>query len=83
MAAATLTNRRQNNVAGHLVMVLVDTITFTSDAHTWDTGLNSINAVMLTPTTAEAFGFTISGGTLTLVDSSAPVTFRGGVLGNF
>lgn len=83
MAAATITNQRQNNVAGHLVMVLADTITFDADADTWDTGLNSINAIMLTPTTAETFGFTISGGTLTLVDAAAPVTFRGGVLGNF
>ena len=83
MAAATITNQRQNNVMGHLVLVVADTITFAADGDTWDTGLNSVNALMLTPTTAEAFGFTVSGGTITLVDASAPVTFRGGVLGNF
>ncbi len=83
MAAATVTNRRQNNVAGHLVMILADAVAFAANGDTWDTGLNSINAIMLTPTTEEAFGFTVSGGTLTLVDANAPVTFRGGALGNF
>lgn len=83
MAAATITNQRRNNVAGALVMILADTITFAADGDTWDTGLNSINAIMLTPTTAEAFGFTVSGGILTLINTNAPVTFRGGVLGNF
>lgn len=83
MAAATVTNQRQNVVMGSRVLVNADTITFTSDADTWDTGLNSVNVIMLTPTTEEDFGFTVSGGTLTLVCSSAPITFRGGVLGNF
>jgi hypothetical protein len=83
MAAATVTNQRQNNVAGSLVMILADTITFASNSDTWDSGLNSINAILLTPTTEEAFGFTVSGGTITLIDTNAPVTFRGGVLGNF
>lgn len=83
MAAAAITNQRQNVVVGNRVQIMADTITFTSDGDTWDTGLGSINIIMLTPTTAEAFGFTVSGGILTLVDSTAPVTFRGGVEGNF
>ena len=83
MAAATITNQRQNVVVGNRVQIMADTITFAADADTWDTGLSSINIIMLTPTTAEAFGFTVSGGVLTLVDASAPVTFRGGVEGNF
>ena len=83
MAAAAVTNPRQDVVMGNRVLVNADTITFTADGDTWDTGLNSINVIMLTPTTAEAFGFTVSGGVLTLVDATAPVTFRGGVLGTF
>lgn len=83
MAAATVTNQRQNVVVGNRVMINADTITFASDGDTWDTGLNSVNAILLTPTTEEAYGFTVSGGTLTLVDANAPITFRGGVLGNF
>ncbi len=83
MAAATITNQRQNVVIGNRVFIGADTVTFAANSDTWNTGLNSINAVMLTPTTEEAYGFTISGGTITLVDASAPITFRGGVLGNF
>ena len=83
MAAATITNQRQNNVVGSRVQVMADTITFAANGDTWDTGLNSINIIMLTPTTEEAFGFTVSGGVLTLVSAGAPVTFRGGVEGNF
>ena len=83
MAAATITNQRQNVVMGSRVLINADTITFAANGDTWDTGLNAINVIMLTPTTEEAFGFTVSGGILTLVDASAPVTFRGGALGNF
>lgn len=83
MAAATVTNQRQNVVVGNRVMINADTVTFASNGDTWDTGLNSINAIQLTPTTEEAYGFTVSGGTITLVDASAPITFRGGAIGNF
>ena len=83
MAAATITNQRQNVVVGNRVQISADTITFAADGDTWDTGLNSINFIMLQATTAEASGFTVSGGVLTLVNATAPVTFRGGVEGNF
>lgn len=82
MAAATITNRRQNNVVGARVQVMADTIAFAANGDTWDTGLNSINIIMLTPTENTAFGFTVSGGTLTLVSGGA-LTFRGAVEGNF
>lgn len=83
MAAATITNQRQNVVIGNRVLITADTITFAANADTWNTGLRSINALLLTSTTEEAYGFTISGGTITLVDAAAPITFRGGALGNF
>lgn len=82
MAAATVSNRRQNNVVGARVEVMADSIAFANNGDTWDTGLNSINIIMLTPTTNTAFGFTVSGGILTLVSAGA-LTFRGGVQGNF
>ena len=83
MAAATVTGAQQNNVVGARIYRGADSIVFASNGDTWDTGLNDIDAIWLTPTTEEAFGFTVSGGTLTLVNTNAPVTFRGGVLGNF
>lgn len=84
MAAATITSQRQNNVVGARVEVVADSIEFAADADTWDTGLNSINVINLTPTTnpGGSFWFDISGGTLTL-QSAGAITFRGGVQGNF
>jgi hypothetical protein len=83
MADATVTNLRQNVVVGNRVMINADTITFAANGDTWDTGLNSINVITLTPTTEEAYGLTVSGGVITVVDTNAPVTFRGGAIGNF
>ncbi len=82
MAAATVTNRRQNNVVGARVQVVANSIVFAANGDTWDTGLNRVDTISLTPTTNVAFGFTVSGGTITLVAASG-LTFRGSVTGNF
>lgn len=82
MAAATVTNRQQNAVLGDLEYIGANSIAFAANGDTWDSGLNSIRAILLTPTTNTAFGFTVSGGTITLVSGGA-LTFRGGVLGKF
>lgn len=80
MAAATVTNRRQNNVSGNRREIFADSIAFANNGDTWATGLKQINAICLTPTTNTAFGFTVSGGTLTLVSGGA-LTFCGKVEG--
>lgn len=82
MAAATVTTRRKNSVLGDLVYISADSIAFASNGDTWDTGLNRISAIMLTPTADDSFGFSVSGGTITLA-AGAGITFRGGVLGSF
>lgn len=80
MAAATVTGRQQDVVVGSLRFVVANSVAFAASADTWVTGLRQIRAILLTPTTNSSFGFTISGGTITLVSGGA-VTFRGGVLG--
>lgn len=82
MAAATVTNRQQNNAVGNRMRVGADSIVFAANGDTWDTGLNTIEEINLTCTTNTAFGFTVSGGTITLVSAGA-LTFRGGVYGSF
>ena len=80
MAAATVTLRQQNVVVGNLRYVGAGSVAFAADADTWNTGLKTIRAIQLTPTTNGSFGFSVSGGTITL-DSGGALTFRGGVLG--
>jgi hypothetical protein len=80
MAAATVTGRRQNNVSGNRREVFANSIAFAANGDTWDTKLKTINAICLTPTTNTAFGFTVSGGTITLVSGGA-LTFMGKVEG--
>lgn len=80
MAAATVTNTRQNNVSGNRRQVIATSIVFAANGDTWDTGLKDVETINLTPTTNTAFGFTVSGGTLTLVAASG-LTFRGSVEG--
>ena len=82
MAAATITARRVNHVLGDGVFVSADAIAFAANGDTWDASVNRIDAIMLTPTTNTSYGFTVSGGVITLVSGGA-VTFRGGVLGSF
>lgn len=82
MAAATVTNRQQNTIAGDLVMIGADSIVFANNGDTWNSGLADIRSIALTPTTGVAFGFTVSGGTITLVAASG-LTFRGAVIGKF
>lgn len=80
MAAATVTLRRQNNVSGNRKQIFADSIVFANNGDTWVTGLARIDKIDMTPTTNVAFGFTVSGGTLTLAAASG-LTFRGGVEG--
>ncbi len=80
MAAATVTNQTQNNVAGNRRQVTATSIVFASASDTWATGLKEVETIMLTPTTGTAFGFTVSGGTITLV-AVGGLTFRGSVQG--
>lgn len=84
MAAATVTNRRQNNVPGNRRKIYADSIVFAANGDTWATGLRQINEINLTPTTNTAFGFTVgtgaNAGTITLVSGGA-LTFRGSVEG--
>ena len=80
MAAATVTGRRQNNISGNRREVFADSIVFASNSDTWDTKLKQINAICLTCTTNTAFGFTVSGGVITLV-ASGGLTFQGKVEG--
>lgn len=81
MAAATVTGRRQNDVDGRLRRVSASSIVFASNSDTWAVpGIKTVYAINLTPTAGTAFGFTISGNTLTLV-SAGGLTFGGSVLG--
>ena len=80
MAAATITTPQQHAVLGNLRRRGANTIAFAANGDTWATGLKVIREIDLTPTTNDSYGFTVSGGTLTLVSGGA-VTFRGGVLG--
>ena len=80
MAAATVTGPQQNAVLGNLRRKGANSIVFANNSDTWATGLRAIREINLTPTTNTAFGFTVSGGTITLV-AAAGLTFRGGVLG--
>lgn len=82
MADATITNEQQNSVMGDLIRIGADSIAFANNGDTWATPLGHIFEINLTPTTNTAFGFTISGGTITLVSAGA-LTFRGGVTGKF
>jgi len=79
LAAATITNERWQ-VAGNLRFVTADSVVFANNGDTWNTKLKTVRAISLTPTTNTAFGFTVSGGTITLV-AAAGLTFRGGVWG--
>lgn len=83
MAAATVTQKRQEQVFGGRRYVGASSIVFANNGDTWDTNLNSIDAILLTPTTNVAFGFTVSGGGILTLVCATGLTFRGGVLGNF
>ena len=81
MAAATVTLRKQNDVLGRLRQVSAGSIVFASNSDTWTVpGIKTIYSIQLTPTAGTAFGFTISGNTITLV-SSGGLTFSGAVVG--
>ena len=81
MAAATVTSRLQNDIDGRLRRVSAGSVAFAANGDTWTVpGLKKVYAINLTPTTNTAFGFTISGNTITLVSGGA-LTFAGGVLG--
>lgn len=80
MAAATVTGRRQNNVAGNRRVVYATSVVFAANGDTWETGLKQIDVIHLTPTENTAYGFTVSDGELTLVSGGA-LTFRGSVEG--
>lgn len=80
MAAATVTGHQQESVLGDLRYIGANSIAFANNGDTWATPLKHIEAIMLTPTTNTAFGFTVSAGTITLVSAGA-LTFRGGVMG--
>lgn len=81
MAAATVTGRRQNDVAGRLRVVSASAIAFANTGDTWAVpGIKTIYDISLTPTTNASFGFTISGATITLT-AGAGVTFLGSVTG--
>lgn len=80
MAAATVTGQFQNNVPGSKRQVGAASIVFANNGDTWVSGLKQIEVIMLTPTTGVAYGFTVDGGTVTLVAASG-LTFRGMVQG--
>ena len=82
MAAATVTSTHQNSVRGDCVCIGADSVVFANNGDTWATGLAHVFSINLTPTTNTAFGFTVSGGTITLV-AAAGLTFRGEVIGKF
>lgn len=82
MPAATVTGSQQVSYEGDQVYIGADSIVFANTADTWDTKLKQVNAIDLTPTTNASFGFTVSGGIITLV-AAAGLTFRGGVKGKF
>jgi hypothetical protein len=80
MAAATVTGVQQEQVAGSYKYVGANSLVFANNSDVWVTGLKHIYSINLTPTTNASFGFTVSGGTITLV-AAAGLTFRGGVFG--
>lgn len=81
MAAATVTLRRQNDVQGRLRQVSAGSVAFAANSDTWAVpGIKTIYEIGLMPTTNSAFGFTVSGNTITLVSGGA-MTFRGVVTG--
>jgi len=81
MAAATVTGRQRNNVAGHLRQVIATSVVFAASGDTWTVpGIKNIFGIGLEPTTNVAFGFTVSGNVITLTAASG-LTFRGGVVG--
>lgn len=80
MASATVTGRKQNNVSGNRRQIRATSIAFAANGDTWVTGLKQVEVVDLTPTTNAGYGFTISGGTITLVSGGA-ITFFGDVEG--
>lgn len=81
MAAATITGRQRNNVAGHLREVIATSIAFAANGDTWAIpGIKIILGYSLEPTTNASFGFTVSGNTITL-QSGGALTFRGSVRG--
>ena len=82
MAAATVTGSQQLSIQGDVNYVGANSIAFAANGDTWDTKLKAIFDICLTPTTNTAFGFTVSGGVITLVSGGA-LTFRGGVRGKF
>jgi len=82
MAAATVTGSQQVSVQGDVEYIGANSIAFAANGDTWDTGLAVIFEIGLTPTVNTAFGFTVSGGVITLVSGGA-LTFRGGVRGKF
>lgn len=82
MAAATVTGRERWFVLGNLRGVSCPGLTFAAHGDTWTCKLKVIGAIWLTPTTDAAYGFTVSGGTITLDSGGvAGLEFRGGVLG--
>lgn len=81
MADATVTGRRQNNVSGNRREVFATSIVMNT-GDTWDTKLKQVDVICLTPTSNIAvWGFTVSGGVITLVGGASPSTFRGKVEG--
>ncbi len=80
MPAATVTGTFKESVFGDQRVIGASSIVFASNGDTWATPLKEILSINLTPTTNTAFGFTVSGGTLTLV-SSGTLTFQGNVTG--
>lgn len=80
MAAATVTGKRQNNVPGNRRQIIATSVVFAANSDTWNTGLKLVETISLTPTAGTAFGFTVSGGTITLV-ATGGLTFRGSVTG--
>jgi len=81
MAAATVTNRRQNQVFGGRRVFAADTIAFAANGDTLTVpGMKRIEDISFTPTTNASFGFTVSGNVITLISGGA-VTFLGSVTG--
>ena len=82
MAAATVTNQTQNNVAGNRRQVTATSIVFASGSDTWDTGLKQVETIMLTPTTNIAPAFTVGTGTSSgIITAINAGTYRGSVQG--
>lgn len=80
MAEATITSPHLRTVMGSVVAQGADSIVFAANSDTWTTSLRHIYAINLTPTTNTAFGFTVSGGVITLV-AAGGLTFMGEVIG--